>query len=62
MVVLGCASMDFVLHGESSQVGRINTTRSGLGDIVEEASARRTVLRISSDSYSGMAMQDPAFR
>jgi hypothetical protein len=39
MVVLGCESMDCVLHGESSHAGRIKTTRSGLGDIVEEASA-----------------------
>ncbi len=39
MVVLGCESMDCALHGESSQAGRIKTTRSGLGDIAEEASA-----------------------
>ena len=43
-VVLGCDSMDCVLHGESSQAGRIKTTRNGLGDIVEEASACRTAL------------------
>jgi hypothetical protein len=43
MVVLGCKSMECVLHGELSQAGRIKTTRSGLGDIVEEASACRTV-------------------
>ncbi len=62
MVVLGCESMDYVLHGESSNAGRIKTTRSGLGDIVEEASACRTALRISSSSYSGLAMQDLASR
>ncbi len=57
MVVLGYESMECVLHGESSQAGRIKTTRSGFGDIVEEASACRTALRISSGSYSGLAMQ-----
>ncbi len=46
--MLGCDSNDCVLHGESSQAGRVKTTRSGLGDIVEEASASRAVLRISS--------------
>jgi hypothetical protein len=51
MVVLECDSMDCVLHGESSQAGRIKTTRSGLGDIVKEAIACKTALRISSCSY-----------
>ncbi len=62
MVGLWCESIDCVLHGETSQAGRINTTRSGLGDLVEEAIACRTVLRISSGSYSGLAMQDPLSR
>ncbi len=62
MVVLGCDIMDCVLHGESSQAGRMKTTRSGLGDIVDEASACRTTLRISSGSYSGLAMHDPVSR
>jgi hypothetical protein len=62
MIVLGCESMDCVLHGESSQAGRKKTTRSGLGDIVEEASACRTALRISSGSYSELVMQDPDIR
>ena len=62
MVVLGFDSMDCVLRGESSQAGRIKTTRSGLGDVVEETSACRTALRISSGSYSGLAMQDPVSR
>ncbi len=62
MVVLGCESMDCVLHGESSQAGRIKTTKSGLGDFVEEASACRTAIRISSSSYYGLAMQDPVSR
>ena len=39
MVVLGCESMDCVLQGESSHVGSIKTTSSGLGDDVEEAMA-----------------------
>ncbi len=58
MVVLGCDSMDCVLHGESSQTGRMKTTRRELGDIVDEASACRTALRISSGAYSGLAMHD----
>ncbi len=62
MIVLGYDSMDCVLHGESSQAGRIKTIRSGLEDIVEEASACRTALHISSGSYSGLAMQDPVSR
>ena len=53
MVVLGCDSMDCVLHGESSQAGRMKTTRSGLGDVVDEASACKTALRMSSGSYYG---------
>jgi hypothetical protein len=31
MVVLGYDSTDCVLHGESSQAGKIKTTRSGVG-------------------------------
>ncbi len=54
--------MDCVFHGESSQAGRIKTARGGLGNIVEEASACRTPLRISSGSYFGLAMQDRASR
>ena len=62
MVVLGCDNMDCVLHGESSQAGRMKTTRSGLGDVVDEASACKTALRMSSGSYSGLAMHDPVSR
>jgi hypothetical protein len=62
MVVLGCESMDCVLHGESSQAGRIKTTRRELWDVVEEATACRTALRISSCSYSGLLMQDSVSR
>ena len=39
MVVLGCDSIDCVLHGESSQAGWMKTTSSELGDVVDEASA-----------------------
>ena len=56
--MVGCDRMDCVLHGESSQAGRIKTTSRGLGDIVDEASAGSTALRISASSYSGLKMQD----
>jgi hypothetical protein len=36
MVVLGCESMDCVLHGELSHAGRMKITSSGQGDDVEE--------------------------
>ncbi len=36
MVVLGCESMDCVLHGESSHAGRMKMTSSGQGNDVEE--------------------------
>ena len=36
MVVLGCESMDYVLHGEFSHAGRMKMTSSGQGDDVEE--------------------------
>jgi hypothetical protein len=36
MVVLGCESMDCVLHGEFSHAGRMKMTSSGQGDDVEE--------------------------
>ena len=62
MVVLGCDIMDCVIHVESFQAGRIKTTSSGLGDLVEEASACRTALHISSVLHSGLAMQDYASR
>ena len=56
---LGCDSIDCVLQGESSHVGRIKTTRRGLGDAIEQAIACRTAFRMSSGSYSGLAMHDP---
>ena len=58
MVVLGCDRMDCVLQGESSHAGSIKMTSSELGDDVEEAMALRTALRMSSGSYSGLAIQD----
>ncbi len=36
VAAMGCESMDCVLHGDSSQAGRINTTRSELGDVVSK--------------------------
>ncbi len=62
MVVFWCEGMDCVLHVESSQAGRIKKTRSGLGDVVKEANACSTALRISSSSYYELAMQDPVCR
>ncbi len=59
MIVLGCESMDCVLKGESSHAGSMKTTSSGLGGDVEEAIAWRTALRMSSGSYSGLAIHDP---
>ena len=56
---LGCESMDCVLQGESSHVGRIKTTKRGLGDAIEHAIACLTDFRMSSGSYSGLAMHDP---
>ncbi len=53
MVVLGCESMDCVLHGESSHASRMKMTSSGQGDAVEEEIAWRAVLRRSSGSYLG---------
>ena len=57
--MLGCVRMDCVLHGESFRTGRMKRTRNGLGDIVDEASACSTALRISFDSCSGLAIHDP---
>ena len=62
MVVLGCESVDCVLNGEFSHAGRMKMTSSGQEDDVEEEIAWRTALRMSSGSYSGLAIQDPASR
>ncbi len=35
-IVLGCESMDCVLHGEFFHAGRMKMTSSGQGDDVEE--------------------------
>ena len=56
---LGCESIDCDLQGESSQAGRMNTTKRGLGDAMEQAIACITAFRMSSGSYSGLAMHDP---
>ena len=52
MVRLGCWSMAWVLHGESSHTGSIRTTRNGFADDVAQASACKIVLRMSAGSYS----------
>ncbi len=49
-------------HGVSSQTGRIKTTEKGLFCDFEEERAWRTALSISSGSYFGLAMHEPAQR
>ena len=56
---LGCDSIDCVLQGESSHTGRMKTTRRRLGDAIEQAITCRLAFRMSSCSYSGLAMHDP---
>jgi hypothetical protein len=62
VVRLGCWSMAWVLHGESSHAGSIGTTRNGLADDVAQASACKIVLRMSAGSYSGFARHEPVQR
>ena len=62
MVRLGCWSMEWVLHGESSHAGSIRTTRNGFADDVTQASACKIVWRISTGSYSGFARHEPVQR
>ena len=45
-------------QGVSSHAGSIKTTRNGVSVYSEEASACRTVLSMSSGSYSGLAMHE----
>ena len=56
---LGCDSVACVLQGVSSHAGRMKTTSRGLGDVIAQAIACRTAFRMSSGSYSGLAMHDP---
>ena len=49
-------------HGVSSQTGRIKTAKKGLSCASEEARACRTVLSMSSGSYSGLAIHEPVQR
>ena len=58
MVRLGCWSMAWVLHGESSHAGNIRTRRNGFADDVVQASACKIVLRMSDGSYSGFARHE----
>ena len=62
MVRLGCWSIAWVLHGESSHVGSIRTTRKGFADDVVQPSAWRIVLRMSAGSYSGFARHEAVQR
>ena len=45
-----------------SKTGRIKTTRKGVPNDSEEASAWRTALSMSSGSYSGMAIDELVLR
>ena len=45
---LECESIDCDLQGESSQVSRMNTTKRGLGDAMEQAIACITAFRMPS--------------
>ena len=45
-------------QGVSSQTGRTMTARNGVVVFVDEAIACRTVVRMSSGSYSGFATHD----
>ena len=60
MVRLGCWSMAWVLHGESSHAGSISTTRKGFATDVAHASAWSIVLRMLDGSYSGFARHEAA--
>ena len=62
MVMLGCWSMAWVLHGEFSQSGSIRTTRNGFADDVVQANACKIVFRMSAGSYSGFAIHEPVQR
>ena len=59
VVRLGCWSMEWVLHGESSHAGSIMTTRNGFADDVAQASACHSVLPMSAGSYSGFTRHEP---
>ncbi len=58
VVRLGCWSMVWVLHGESSHAGSMRITRKGFTDDVAQASAWRIVFRMSVGLYSGFARHD----
>jgi hypothetical protein len=62
VVRLGCWSMKWVLHGESSHARSITTTRKGFVDDVAQASACKIVMRMSVGSYSGFARHEPVQR
>ncbi len=62
MVRLGYWSVVWVLHGESSHVESIRTTRKGFANDVAQASALRIGLRMSAGSYSGFARHEAVQR
>ncbi len=62
MVMLGWESMEWFLRGDSSHAGIIRTTRNGFEDVVARARACKIVLRMSADSYSGLARHEPVQR
>jgi len=47
------------LHGVSSQIGSIKTTRKGVSYTSEEERAWRTALCMSSGSYSELTIHEP---
>ena len=62
VVRLGCWSMAWVLHGESSHAGSISTTIKGFATDVAHASAWSSGLRMSDGSYSEFAMHEAVQR
>jgi hypothetical protein len=50
------------IHGVSSQMGSTKTTKKGVEVSSDEERACRTACRMSSGSYSGLAVQEPVKR
>ncbi len=62
MIRLGCGSIEWVLHRQSSHAWSIRTTRNGFEDDVVPARACKIVLRVSIGSYSGFARHEHVHR
>ena len=58
VIMLTWPLMALEFQGVSSHVGSLSTTRNSVSVCSEEASACRTVLSMSSGSYSGMAIHE----